>query len=127
MITIAEIIEQVDKLKVNQYTESDKIKWLSELDGKIINEVIESHEDSEVYLKSDEYNVPPYTDNTQFLLIDKPYEQVYVYYLMTKIDFFNAEYERYNNNMSMFNEAYAEFRRFYNREHMPLPTKVRGI
>ena len=32
----------------------------------------------------------------------------------------NEEYDRYNNNMALFNEAYNNFEKWYNRTYMPL-------
>ena len=36
-----------------------------------------------------------------------------------KIDFANNEYRKYNNSASMYNQSLLEFKKWYNREHMP--------
>ena len=40
---IIDAIEQVDSLKPNSYKREDKIRWLSEIDGQIYEEVIKKH------------------------------------------------------------------------------------
>ena len=42
-MTSGEIIVMVDELEPNQYSTTNKLQWLSELDGKIINDVISTH------------------------------------------------------------------------------------
>ena len=41
---IIEAIQKVDALKPNNYSQEDKIKWLSTLDGVIKREIIDTHE-----------------------------------------------------------------------------------
>ena len=41
-MTINEAIEQLDKLKPNAYETAEKVRWLSELDGQITDELLES-------------------------------------------------------------------------------------
>ena len=100
---ICEAIRQTDELKPNQYSDEQKIRWLSELDGKIVKELIDakSGEKSTVF---EGYNED--TDTNTELLVPEPYSNLYVLWLMSKIDFFNAEYDRYNNSAMAFNEAY---------------------
>lgn len=43
-MTIIEAIQAVDSLKPNNYSELEKIQWLSELDGTIKAEIIDTHE-----------------------------------------------------------------------------------
>ena len=43
-MTTGEIISKVDRLEPNQYDTETKLQWLSQLDGKIISQVILTHE-----------------------------------------------------------------------------------
>ena len=115
-MTIIEAIHQIDSIKPNSYSQSDKIRWLSRLDGKVKNEIINTHEgeNKEVFT---EYNEQ--TRTATELLIPHPYDEVYVLWLEAQMDYANGEYTKYNNSITMFNEAYAQFERFYNRTHMP--------
>lgn len=116
-MTISEAIENLDSLKHNVYTQSDKIGWLSRLDRKIRTEIIDTHEGA----PSAAFD--GYDDSTDLgteLLVPAPYDEVYLRYMETQIDYLNGEYGRYNNSVTMFNEAYSSYERYYNRTHMPL-------
>lgn len=114
-MTIKEIIDKTDTLKPNQYSAADKMDWLSDLDGRIMQEVILRHEhdaDLPAFIR--------YSSDSDELLVDDVYRDVYLYYLMAQIDFYNAEYGRYNNSSAAFNQAYSDYSRNYHGKHAPI-------
>lgn len=121
-MTIIEAIEQVDLLKPNNYTQEDKIAWLSMLDGVIKTEIIDTHEGAED-VAFNGYGVDISRDTV--LLAPAPYDDVYVKWLEAQIDYANGELAKFNNSITMYNTAYAAFERYYNRTHMPLGTSFR--
>ncbi len=115
-MTIIEAINQIDSLKPNSYSQSDKVRWLSRLDGKVQKDIINTHEGG------NEIAVTKYDEQTRTsteLLIPHPYDEAYILWLEAQIDYANGEYAKYNNSITTFNEAYEQFERFYNRTHMP--------
>ncbi len=121
-MTIEEAIKSVNSLKPNNYTDSEKIKWLSSLDQIIKTEIIDRHEGWE------EITFDGYSDTTPTttqLLAPAGYDDLYLYWLESRIDYYNAEYAKYNNSITAFNTAYSSLERYYNREHMPLGTKIK--
>ena len=123
-MTIIEAITRVDTVKPNTYTLNEKIKWLSELDGMIKTEIIDTHEGGE------DITFSGYTDATDTdtkLLVPAPYDEVYIRYLEMHIDYANNEYGKYNNSMVMYSSAYSAFEKYYNREHMPISRGSRFI
>lgn len=115
-MTIIEAINHVDTVKPNIYGQTEKIKWLSDIDGMIKAEIIDTHEDGHD-ISFNGYNEA--TALTQQLLAPAPYDKLYIYYLEMKIDYANNEYGKYNNTLSMYNEAYKAFQRYYNGRHKP--------
>ena len=115
-MTIIEAINGIDSLKPNNYTQEDKLKWLSTLDGIIKKEIIDSHEGSET-ISFEGYDVDTALDT--ILLVPAPYDDVYVKWLEAQIDYTNGETPKYNNSMIAYNTAYSTFARHYNRTHMP--------
>jgi len=116
-MTIEKVIEDCDRLKPNQYVADEKIGWLSDLDGMIKRELIDTHEGGSLILYS------PYNASTALstvLLVPNPYSDMYIKYLFAQIDFNNAEFTRYNNDMMMYNAAYTTYAQYYNRTNMPL-------
>ena len=121
-MTIIEAIGIVNTLKPNNYTELDKVGWLSEIEGMIKHEIIDTHEGGEDIVFNG-YNQDTNTDTK--LLISEPYDDVYIKWLEAKIDYNNAEYTKYNNSSIAFNNAYSALERYYNRHYMPKQTKLK--
>lgn len=128
-MTIGQAIEMTDSLKQNKYKRADKVRWLSELDALIWQELIATHELPErrhcegwigaytvepVFLGYPE-DVP---DDTE-LLVKFPNDNLYILYLQSQIDYYNAEITKYNNSRQLFNNAYLTYTDWYNRTHMP--------
>ena len=121
-MTIMDAIYRIDELKPNSYSQSEKIKWLSSLDGLIKSKIIDTHEGGEAVIFSG------YDENTELgteLLVPAPYDDVYLRWLETQIDYANGEYGKYNNSAIIFNTAYTEYANYYNRTHMPKGAKFK--
>ena len=113
---IIEAITHIDTVKPNSYGETEKIRWLSELDGVIKAEIIDTHENGE------NISFSGYTENTDLtteLLVPSPYDEIYIRYLEMQIDYANNEYGKYNNSMVMYNTAYSAYQLYYNRNNKP--------
>lgn len=121
-MTIIEAIGIINERKPNNYTELDKVGWLSELETMIKNDIIDTHEGGEgVIFNGYDQN----TDTETELLLSEPYDDLYIKWLETKIDYYNAEYGKYNNSTIAFNNAYSAFERYYNRTHKPIQTNLK--
>lgn len=116
-MTIQEAMSLTDELKANMMVPSTKIRYLSELEGKIYREIFKKHDG----LPAEE--CPEYdseTDGATELLVPAPYDMVYVYYLMSQVDLMNQEMDKYNNDRALFENAWTEFGDYWRREHMPI-------
>lgn len=113
---IIEAINHVDEVKPNNYSQTEKIRWLSTLDGTIKAEIIDNYEGAE------SISFEPYTEDSLLreLLVPHPYDEVYIRWLEAQIDYANGEYGKYNNSITMYNTAYAAFVRYYNKMHKPI-------
>ena len=119
-MTIMEALHRIDSIKPNSYGQSEKIKWLSNLDGIIKTKIIDTHEGGETIV------FEGYTETTPLmteLLVPSPYDDIYLKWLEAWIDYYNGEYPRYNNSSQVYSDAYSEFARYYNRTHMPVGVK----
>ena len=121
-MTISEAIKRIDALKFNTYTQTEKIAWLSTIDGIIKREIIDTHEDGESVV-FDGYDENTSTDTE--LLAPAPYDDLYIKWLEAQIDYTNGEYGKYNNSKLAYNTAYTAFESWYNRQHMPLGKKFK--
>ena len=121
-MTIMDAIYRLDELKPNRYSQSEKIKWLSSLDGLIKSEIIDTHEGGEnvVFSGYDENS-----DLSTVLLVPATYDDIYLRWLEAQIDYANGEYGKYNNSITAYNDAYAIYQKYYNRTHMPISKGTR--
>ena len=116
-MTIQEVLSTTDELKANMMIEVTKIRFISEVEGKIYKEIFKKHaglpaEEQPVYDDA--------TDRGTVLLVPAPYDMVYVYWLMCQIDLMNMEMDKYNNDRALFENAWSEFADYWRREHMPV-------
>ncbi len=119
-MTVNEAIDKVNSLKDNAFDDEIIKGFIEECDKRIYREVIDTHENSEP-IASYKERYPLHGDDE--LLADDAYTQFYIFYAICQIDAFNAEYDRYNNNMILFNTHLSDFKAYYNRTHMPIGTK----
>ena len=118
-MTIAEALAMVDALKPSKWTSTQKIKWLSDADSAIFDEIISTHEADDTTPTS----FVGYTSETEtstVLLAPAPYDQLYRWYLESQIDLSNMELGKYNNSAALYTAAYQSFAAYYNRKHIPL-------
>lgn len=116
-MTLAEVLERIDRERPGESTEEEKLRWISQVDGQWYREMVLTHEGAE------ETTFAPYTtdgDKSVALLIAPPYDEVYIHFLYMQTDQRLGEIERYNNDAALYNQGMLEARQAYNREHMPL-------
>ena len=117
-MTIKECIDIIDNLKPNQYSIKEKVMWLSFIDEIIINDVLKTHEGYDGRYD----NFTGYTEEklSTPLIVASPYDRLYPAYLKMRIDGENGETARYNNSATEFNAYLMEYRKYYNKTHLPL-------
>jgi trehalose utilization protein len=116
-MTIIEVIDRLDSLKHNTYSQKDKVLWLSKLDWMVKKQIIDTHEGAE----ATSFN--GYTDETDVntkLLVPAPYDEVYLRWMEAQIDYLNGEYDTYNNAIIMFNADFEAYAAYYNQNHRPV-------
>ena len=111
-MTIMEALSSADRLKPNQIDKTEKVKWLSELDGRIHNEIIDS------YGKGDRFG--GYADgvnlNTE-LIVREPYDSLYIYWLIWHVESALNEQGNANNTYIKFESTLNAFKKWYVRTH----------
>lgn len=123
-MTILEAINRVDTTKPNSYTQTEKVDWLSTLDGIIKKEIIDTHEGGENIVFE---GYTPDTSLDTVLLVPAPYDDIYIRWLESRIDYANGEYGKYNNSATAYNTALETYSLYYNRNNMPKHTTKRFI
>lgn len=116
-MTLMEAISRVDSIKPNRYTQVEKIKWLSTIDGIVKAEIFDTHEGGE---SASFVGYDDIADLLRVLLVPEPYDEIYIRWLEAQIDYANGEYGKYNNSITMYNAAFDAYAKYYNRLHKPI-------
>lgn len=117
-MTIEQVIAAVDAQRTgNPYMTDEKIKWLSDVEGIIWNEIVQTHENPDDY-EFDGYNNG--TDRDTELIAGDMYADLYVHYVLAQIDRSQQEYAKYNVDVQQYNALFQQFAAWYNRTHLPL-------
>lgn len=111
-MVLREVIAQVDETKPNAFSNEQKTAWINEAEGKAQTEIF-------LFAPPQIISYDWDSDQNTELLIAKPHDCIYGYYLTAMIDFANGEYNRYNNSSQIFNSHYKEFMRWFALHYRP--------
>ena len=112
---INEAIGIVNELKPNAYSQDRKVEWLSALDSMVQRLVYDTHEGApESRFDGYPHEVDP---NTELLV--KGHDQMYIRWLCAQIDLNQGAYNKYNNEIELFNVEWSRYEGEYHRTHMP--------
>ena len=109
-MTIREAIDRVDNLLFNTYTDAEKVAWLSRLDERV----------ALLVLGTGSAGGPWYSEGTNMdteLLIQEPFSEVYIHWLMAQINYANGEIDKYNNAIAVYNAEYTGYAEWYHRNN----------
>ena len=117
-MTVAEIIAEVQRVKPNQYPKEALTRWLSQIEGQAVEQVVNHAVDTDVEFDKYDYD----TDVEKELQIPDRYSDVYIHYLSAQIDQANREFASYNNDVALFEAAWREYAAWHIRTHRQKPT-----
>lgn len=112
-MTISAAITACDRMRPNTFAYGEKEAWLRELEARIREEIVRTHEGAEAFLAGRAQ------EGEDALLAPSPHESLYLFYLLARIDLMNGETARYNESAALFNAQYDAFSAAYNRAHRP--------
>ena len=107
-MTLEKAINTLDILKPNAYSDELKTQWINKLESIVQAEV----------MKTDEIKQYTWSDDAQaILLVEVPYDDIYLNYLTAMVDYYNNDISSYQNSMTVFNNTYNEYLKYYRRTH----------
>ena len=112
MATLQGVLELIDDIKPNAFSDEVKTAWVNEVEGLVQTEVFLLAVEDVV-----QYQWP--ADSGATLLAKPPHDKIYWVYLSAMVDFGNGEYDKYQNTMQMFNQFFGEYMRWYARTYNP--------
>ena len=95
-----DILAEVRETRPKEYQDEWVLKQVDELHQRVLRELMSMYI---VPAEGGELNAP------------SPYHKVYVYWVLAQIDLANSEYDRYNNDLALFNAAWQEYSNYISR------------
>lgn len=115
-MNIKTAIARCDRLYPNSTQYEDKLDMLSELDGRIYEEILRGRENAPTEFGG--YTLA--TPGSTVLLAPFPHDDVYVKYLSMETDLLSGDIAGYNNKAIIFNSAYSELTGYISRTRRSL-------
>lgn len=107
-ITAGQVLEQVDSLAPNQYTRTEKLRWLAQAEGFVLREVCRVTAPLAALTEDSVLSVQP------------PYNELYRHYVEAQIHYCNGEMARYNAAAANWNNGLLTYRDYICRTVMPV-------
>lgn len=114
-MNITEIIAAVDKLRPNGYDQEEKTRWLSEVEGMVVDNILNMAEGNNIEFEGYNYE----SDAEKETLLPERFTDIYIHYLKAKIEMNDDELDQYNKEVMVYQAAYDQFAAWYRRTHMP--------
>lgn len=111
-MTTSEAIERVARMKPNAVRDSDIADWILDLNTRLVLELNAEAETPQSWPE----------DGDVALFAEGAYAELYVFYAVAMIEYYQREYANYNNSIILFNDRMADFRRYWRRNHLPEET-----
>ena len=117
-MTVTEAIGTVNRLYPNDYQDEEKIIWLQKMDEKIQKELFSRYQDGKIS------PLPDYAQAEEdvTLLIESPYDLLYLYELQARLAYWQRDMDVYNRANVLYQNIYQTYEREYHRTHKPIPT-----
>ena len=77
---------------------------------------------TEVFLFAPEQIIEYGEEDKDKELLVSSHDRIYTDYLIAMIDWHNGDYEKYANTIGMFNDTFAEFKRWFVQNYNPADT-----
>ena len=116
-MTLREAVDRFDRLYPNPLEIGAKRKILSDFDGRLYSEILVHYEGAPTVFCGYGESTPPDTP----LLVEFPYDDLYLKLLCAENDAICGDITRYNNSAALFNAAYGQYIAWVNRTRRRKP------
>jgi hypothetical protein len=103
-MTVKDAINQARKLSATEYPDDMLLDWLNEFEVRIQHDILDT--DSAAYVTYTELN------DTK-LILDHPWTQLYILYLLSRIYLYRQETAQYANCKAAFDEMFQDYAAAY--------------
>lgn len=107
---VSEALEKVKERKPNAYDDHMLLEWLNEIEARVQRELMDTPPEGIL-----SYTITDHMEHE--LLLPKPYDVMYLNYIIAMIEFNQQEYEAYNNTVDLVNSQFADAQNYYNAKY----------
>ena len=121
-MNLRELLVEVDQLRPNAFADAEKIRMVNTVEGRIYIDILSKYEGEEpVFI--------PFAEGQEEreLVVPVPFTDVYVFYLISMVDFYNGDSNKYNDSMILYNDAWENYAAHYLQTHTPKQTNLCGM
>lgn len=119
---VREVLATVDQLRPNAYTDEEKINMLNTIEGRVYTDIFQKAEGFE-----GEFIPFKEGQEERELAVPVPFTELYIFFLMSRIDFLNGDSGRYNDTMVLLQNAWDEYAAYYRENNKPKQTNLHGM
>ena len=101
-----EIIEQVRAFHPNEYTDDEMCRWMGDVNADIVRNVEKNAIAPRRSVNADDVVIVP-----------APYDDIYRYYILAQIAYYQKDYESYKVHYTMYKEKREGYMAYYIRTH----------
>lgn len=121
-MNLRELLVEVDQLRPNAFADAEKIRMVNTVEGRIYKDILSKYEGEEPVFV-------PFAEGQEEreLVVPVPFTDVYVFYLISMVDFYNGDSNKYNDSMILYNDAWENYAAHYLQTHTPKQTNLCGM
>ena len=116
-MTLTDAIIKADILCANKFDTKQKTAFISYVEAKLIKEVLTRYSDV-TYDKSFK-GYDSERDGDTELIAEAPYDEMYSHYVAAQMHLILHEQIHYNNELTIFNSIFEDYKVHMNRTHHP--------
>lgn len=113
-MTYRELAEDTERLYPSEYEAEELIKWAREVDADVMDNIIKKQ------------GTPGKLDDDDTVLINTPYDNLYRFYILAQISFFQRDWSAYSNYAALYTERFSEYAAYWQRTYGAECDKLTG-
>ncbi len=110
-MTLGECLQRADALRPNACAEQEKARWVLELEVEL---------ERDFFARYEGWTSPEKApDRTSTLLASGPFEALYVFRVLARLELADQAWDSYNAYNALANQLLSEFKKAWHRTHAP--------
>ncbi len=97
------LIDRIDKLYPNDYSTEEKLSFIDTVNADIEKNIVKSN------------SQPRPAELEGYTAVPSPYEDLYIYYILSQIAFYQRDYEAYSQYISLYAARYNDYMAYFIR------------